>query len=126
VVSEKEREKDGNPTCLYDVGPGSYVQPRSNEGYIGKIQDLCAMWKGHGPELWGGTQDVDETAAVTGGNFGTVRETDEVVVAVRTEFAVEQFPGCDFERLNELSRLCFCLIFFLARKRNEKVLQAIR
>lgn len=48
---------------------------------------------------------MDETAPVAGGNFRTIRETDEVVVTVRAELAVEQFTGGDFERLNELSRL---------------------
>lgn len=87
-MSEKERE-NGKPTCLYDVRPGSYVQPRSNKGDIGKVQDLCTMRESHGPELWGWTQDVDETATMTGGNLGTIRETNEVVVAIRAKLAVE-------------------------------------
>lgn len=48
---------------------------------------------------------MDETAAMTGGNFGTIRKTDEVVVTVGAELAVVQFTSGDFERLNELSRL---------------------
>lgn len=48
---------------------------------------------------------MDETTTVTGGNFGTIRETDEVVVTIRTELAVEQFASGDFEGLNTLSCL---------------------
>ena len=32
---------------------------------------------------------MDEAATMTGGNLGAIRETDEVVVAIRTELAVE-------------------------------------
>jgi hypothetical protein len=70
------------------------------------------MREGHGPELWGRTQDVDETASVTGGNFRTIRETNKVVVAIRTKFAVEEFTGGDLKWLNELSRLDFSFFFF--------------
>lgn len=58
-----------------------------------------------------------ETASVAGGNFGAIRETDEVVVAVRPELAVEQFSSGDFERLNELPGLDEC---FFSRKEEER------
>jgi hypothetical protein len=47
------------------------------------------MWKSHCPEFWGGTQDVNEAAPVTGGNLRAIRETDEVVVTIRAKLAVE-------------------------------------
>lgn len=48
---------------------------------------------------------MDEATSVTGGNFGAIRETNEVIVTVRTKLAVEEFTGGDLERLNEFSRL---------------------
>ena len=47
------------------------------------------MGKSHGPKFWGRAQDVDKTASVTGGNFRAIRETNEVVVAIRAKLAVE-------------------------------------
>jgi len=48
---------------------------------------------------------VDKTASVAGGNFRAKRETNEVVVAIRAELAVEQLASGDLERLNKLSGL---------------------
>lgn len=71
------------------------------------------MRKSHGPKFWSGAQDMDEAPSVAGGDFRTVRETNEVVVAIRAELAVEQFTGGDLERLEELSRLDVRECFFI-------------
>lgn len=62
---------------------------------------------------------MDKTASVAGGNFRAIRETNEVVVAIRAKLAVEEFTGGDLERLNELSRLGAyqMLIFFREERR---------
>jgi hypothetical protein len=63
---------------------------------------------------------VDESASVAGGNFRAIRETNEVVVAIRAELAVEKFTGRNLERLKELSRLdvrqCSSFCFFSREK----------
>lgn len=67
---------------------------------------------------------MDETASVAGGNFRAIRKTNEVVMAIRAKFAVEQFAGGDLEGLKELSRLGVyrTFIFLLAARTKRETL----
>ena len=71
---------------------------------------------------------MDKTAPVAGGNFGAIGETNEVVVTIRAELAVEQLASGNLERLNELSGLEVSNLrhFFLSRERENKNLRARR
>ena len=71
---------------------------------------------------------MDKAASVAGGDFRAIGETNEVVVAIRAKLAVEQLPGGDLERLNELSGLVFQSfgIFFSRGDEKNRNLRAIR
>lgn len=49
------------------------------------------MGQGHRPELWGGTQDVNEASAIAGGYSGAIRDANQIGMPVMAELAIEIF-----------------------------------
>ena len=53
----------GARTCFNDARARGNVEVSGDEGDVGEVEDLGAVWEGHCPQLWGGAEDVDEALA---------------------------------------------------------------
>lgn len=53
------------------------------------------MGQGHRPELWGGTQDVNEPSAISRGHSGSIGDANQIRMPVVAEPAIEVFSRRD-------------------------------
>ena len=64
LITVIDRKRNGH-TSFNDTTSGLDVQPRGDEGDIGKIENLSSVRERHCPQFWGWTEDVDITFSTT-------------------------------------------------------------
>jgi hypothetical protein len=54
------------------------VQVRDDQGDVGNVQNLCPVGKSHGPELWRGSKDMDESLSCARSYLRPIGHSDEI------------------------------------------------
>ena len=76
--------RHGSRSCpaLTNDAVGTEIELTNDDGGIELVDDLSPMREGAGPQLWGGTEEVDipKTTGRSGPDLAPVRLADEVIV----------------------------------------------